>query len=105
VILTNAALIQKSSQKDATPSDYKSRGLHTRGTAKGSNETILYISRKTGSLVRSTQEAQQQMDVSIVLTDNSGQLHYTVTAKSHSTVERVSGRPRNSEVGTDNSPQ
>ena len=95
VILTTATLVQKSSPKDATPPDYKVRGLHTRGTAKGSNETILYISRKTGMLVRSTQDAQQEMDVFIVLADGSNQVHYSVSAKGSSTVELVSDTPLN----------
>ena len=93
VILTHATLQQKSSPQDATPQDYKLRGLRTRGTAKGSNETILYISRKTGMLVRATQEAKQQMDVLIVATSGGSQVHYAVIASANNTVELVSGLP------------
>jgi hypothetical protein len=92
VIVTTATLVQKSSTKDATPPDYKTRGLHTRGTAKGTNDTTLYISKKTGMLIRSRQEANQEMDVYIALAIGSNQVHYSVTAKGNSTVELFTGR-------------
>jgi hypothetical protein len=95
VILTTASLVQKSSQQDATPQDYKLRGLHTRGTAKGENETILYISRRSGQLIRATQDAKQQMNVQISLADGSSQVHYAVTASANSTVELVTELPFN----------
>ena len=95
VILTTASLVQKSSQQDATPQDYKLRGLRTRGAAKGTNETILYISRKTGQLIRATQDAKQQMDVQIGLADGTSQVHYEVTASANSAVELVTELPFN----------
>src|SRR5205807_2620275 len=82
-----STLLQKSSAQDSTPADYKQRGLRTRGTAKGANEIILYISRKTGQLIRSTQKAAQQMDVLIAVTDGSAQIHYDINAKADSSVE------------------
>jgi hypothetical protein len=93
VILTTSVLVQKSSVQDATPPDYKVKGLRTRGTAKGNNETILYISRKTGRLIRATQEAKQQMDVLIVLTNGSSQVHYGVNANENGTVELITELP------------
>ena len=95
VILTTASLAQKSSQQDATPPDYKLRGLRTRGSAKGTNETILYISRKTGQLIRATQEAKQQMDVQIALADGTSHVHYAVAASANSAVELVTELPFN----------
>lgn len=95
VILTTASLAQKSSQQDATPQDYKLRGLRTRGSAKGTNETILYISRKTGQLIRATQDAKQQMDVQIALANGTSQVHYAVTASANSAVELVTELPFN----------
>lgn len=82
VILTTSVLTQKSSRKDATPEDYKLNHLRTKGTAAGTNETILYISRLTGLLMRSTETAAQSMDVTISLADGSNQVHYTVNATS-----------------------
>jgi len=93
VILTTSSLLQKSSAQDSTPADYKQRGLRTSGTAKGGNEIILYISRKTGQLIRSTQRASQQMDVLIALADGTTRVHYDINAKADSTVELISDLP------------
>lgn len=86
VILTTAALKQKSSTKDATPEDYKLHELRTLGTASGTNETIAYISLKTGLVVRATQEAAQSLDVTIVKTDGSNRVHYNIDAKGRTEV-------------------
>jgi hypothetical protein len=83
VFLTQAILKQKSSSKDATPDDYKVRELKTMGSVKGKNETITYISRKTGLLVRATEEAEQEMDVVIMKADGSNGVHYKLGATSH----------------------
>ena len=93
VILTTSSLLQKSSAQDSTPADYKQRGLRTRGTAKGGNEIILYISRRTGQLIRSTQKASQQMDVLIALADGTTRVHYDINAKADSCVELISDLP------------
>ncbi|PYT77024.1 MAG: hypothetical protein DMG40_24795 [Acidobacteria bacterium] len=82
VVLTNAKLVQKSSPKDATPEDFKLHQLKTMGTAKGSNELITYISLTTGLVVRATEEADQQMDVTVAKADGSNGVHYNVDAKS-----------------------
>jgi len=82
VILTTALLKQKSSTKDATPEDFRVRQLRTSGAAHANNKTILYISLKTGLVVRSSDEANQSMTVTIAKTDNSNQVHYEIQAKS-----------------------
>lgn len=82
VVLTTATLKQRSSPKDATPSDYKSRELKTMGTAKGRNEMFTYISLATGLVMRSSEAATQSMDVLIAKSDGSNQVHYYVEAKS-----------------------
>jgi hypothetical protein len=86
VIFVRSMLRQKSSVKNSTPGDYKLRNLITRGSAAGQNETILYFSRATGLLVRSTEDAQQSMDVLVALADGSNAVHYTIDAKSHSDI-------------------
>jgi hypothetical protein len=93
VILSTAALLQESSAQDSTPPDYKRKSLKTRGTAKGNNDTILYISRKTGKLIRATQSAKQQMDVIIALADGSRSVRYAIKADASSTVELVTDLP------------
>jgi hypothetical protein len=95
VLLTTATLKQNSSPKDATPEDFKLHELKTRGTAKGANEIITYISLKTGLVVRATEEAHQSMDVTVAKTDESNRVHYNVDAKSHSEVLLVTETPLN----------
>jgi hypothetical protein len=94
VVLTTATLKQQSKPKDATPDDYGVRQLHTSGSARGHNKTILYISLATGLLVRSSDEADQSMSVTIAKADGSNQLHYDIDAKSAAEVLLVTSAPR-----------
>jgi hypothetical protein len=94
VILVRAELHQKSPPDNATPEDFKRRNMVTRGAAAGSNETILYISRVTGLLIRSTEEAQQSMDATIALADGSNQVRYLTNARSRSEVRLVPDSPQ-----------
>ena len=95
VLLTTAALKQRSSPKDATPEDFKLHELKTMGTARGTNEIITYISLKTGLVVRATEEANQHMDVVVAKADGSNRVHYNVDAKSHSEVLLITDTPLN----------
>jgi len=94
VVLIRATLRQKSSPKNSTPEDYKARNLKTRGTASGQNDSILYISRVSGLLVRSAEDAQQSMDVFVELADGSNQVHDSLDAKSHSEILLLSDSPQ-----------
>ena len=94
VIFVHAGLRQKSSPKNSTPNDYKLRGLTTQGTAAGTNETVLYVSTTTGILVRSTEEAQQSMDVIVALADGTNRVRYVITAKSSSRIELLPDLPQ-----------
>lgn len=93
VILTTAILKQKSSQKDATPEDYKLHDLRTMGSAKGKNQIISYFSLKTGLLVRATEDANQSMSVIVAKTDGSNRVHYTIDAESHAQVLLLADAP------------
>ena len=93
VILTTAILKQKSSQKDATPEDYRLHDLRTMGIAKGKNETITYISLKTGLVVRATEDANQSMNVIVAKTDGSNRVHYMIDAESHAQVTLLAETP------------
>ena len=95
VILTTAILKQKSSQKDATPEDYKLHDLRTMGSAKGKNQIISYFSLKTGLLVRATEDANQSMSVIVAKTDGSNRVHYTIDAESHAQVLLLADAPAN----------
>jgi hypothetical protein len=89
VILTTATLNQGSKEKNATPEEFKLHELRTAGTARGANRIITYISLKTGLLMRATEEASQQMNVTVAKADGSNRVHYDVNAKSHSEVVLV----------------
>ncbi len=96
IVLVRATLHQKSSPKNATPEDYKLRDLKTQGIATGQNGTILYISRSSGLLIRSSEDAQQFMDAIVALTDGTNQVHYSLNAKSHSQIFLVPDSPQES---------
>jgi hypothetical protein len=83
VFLVSSTLKQKSSPKDSTPEDYQLHQLKTFGTAKGTNETVAYISLQTGLLVRATEDLQQFMNVTIAKSDDSNQIHYDIQVTSH----------------------
>jgi hypothetical protein len=83
VFLTQSTLKQKSSSKDSTPESYRLHELKTFGTAKGTNQVITYISRKTGLVLRANEDVQQSMNVTVMKSDGSNGVHYTVEATSH----------------------
>jgi hypothetical protein len=93
ILFTTSILKQRSSSKDATPDDFKLRQLKTMGTAKGRNEMFTYISRVTGLVVRSSEEASQFMDVVIAKSDGSNRVHFNVDAKSSSEMRLVQPSP------------
>jgi hypothetical protein len=83
VFLTQSTLKQKSSTKDSTPDSYRLHELKTFGTAKGTNQAITYISQKTGLVLRANEDVQQSMDVTVMKSDGTNGVHYTVEATSH----------------------
>jgi len=94
VILTTAVLKQDS-DKNGTPEDFKLHELRTVGTAHGTNHIITYISLKTGIPIRATEEATQQMNVTVAKADGSNRVRYDVNAKSRAEVLLVFESPLN----------
>lgn len=95
VILTTAIIKQKSPQKDSTPEDYKLHDLRTMGIASGKNETVAYISLKTGFVIRATEDANQSMNVIVAKSDGSNRVHYIIDAESHAQVLLLAETPPN----------
>lgn len=93
LIFVTSSLRQKSSPKDATPGDYRQRGLATRGAVRGENETVLHISLRTGFLTRSTEDAKQSLNAVVALADGSNQVRYLMNATSHSRIELLPDVP------------
>jgi hypothetical protein len=83
VFLTQSTLKQKSSTKDSTPEGYRLHELKTSGTARGNNQVITYISRTTGLVLRANEDVQQSMDVTVMKSDGTNGVHYTIEATSH----------------------
>jgi hypothetical protein len=83
VFLTQSTLKQKSSTKDSTPEAYRLHELKTLGTAKGTNQAITYISKKSGLVLRANEDVQQSMNVTVMKSDGTNGVHYTVEATSH----------------------
>jgi hypothetical protein len=83
VFLTQSTLKQKSSPKDSTPESYRLHELKTLGTAKGTNQAITYISRKTGLVLRANEDLQQSMDVTVLKSNGTNGVHYNIEATSH----------------------
>ena len=83
VFLTQSTLKQKSSTKDSTPEDFRLHELKTFGTAHGQNQVITYVSLKTGLVLRANEDVLQSMDVTVMKTDGTNGVHYTVDASSH----------------------
>jgi hypothetical protein len=89
VILTTATLNQGSDRTNATPEDFKLHELRTTGTARGANRIITDISLKTGLVIRATEAASQQMNVTVAKADGSNRVRYDVNASSRSEVVLV----------------
>lgn len=83
VFLTSSTLKQRSNPKDTTPEEYQIRELKTSGTARGTNETVTYISLESGLLMRATEDLQQSMQVTVEKADGSNGVHYQMTVTSH----------------------
>ena len=94
VVVIQSTLRQRSSSKNSTPDDYKVRNLKTSGSASGKNDTILYFALSSGLMVRSTEDAQQSMDVLVALADGSNAVRYTLDAKSHSDILLLPDSPQ-----------
>ena len=94
VILTTAALKQQSPPKDTTPEDFRLNQLRTSGTARGANKTITYISLRTGLVVRSSDEADQSMAVTIAKADGTNRVHYDIRAHSNAEVALLTAAPQ-----------
>jgi hypothetical protein len=95
VVQTTAVLKQKSSSKNATPEDFKLHQLRTSGTASGNNQTLLFLSLQTGLLIRSSDRADQTMDVTIAKADDSNRVRYNIHAKSDAEIFRIANSPDN----------
>src|ERR1700683_3007436 len=73
VVVTEFKIVRNG---DATPDDYSRKGLDTSGTWTGSGGSLEYISLADGTLMRSTQNSTQNMDVQILRVKTGSKIHY-----------------------------
>ena len=83
LILSRLALVSGRSAHDATPEEYRHKGLHTKGAWTGEGESLSYISLKSGWVVSVTQTGTEKMDVSISNTAGFS-VRYAGTVRTHS---------------------
>jgi len=69
--------------------------LRTSGAAGGTNKTLLYISLTTGLVIRSSDQADQGMDVIITKTDGSNHVRYAIHAKSNIEIFQIANSALN----------
>jgi hypothetical protein len=83
VVVTEFKIIRNG---DATPDDYARKGLDTSGTWTGSGGSLEYISLADGTLIRSTQNSRQNMDVEILSIKTGSKIHYVSRVDSKSEI-------------------
>jgi len=62
--------------------------------ASGTNETAQYISTASGLMMRSVEDIQQSMDVTVALADGSNQVRYVINAKSRLQIQLLPDVPQ-----------
>jgi len=90
VIVTEFKIIRNG---DATPDDYARKGLDTSGTWTGTGGSLEYISVADGTLVRSTQNSTQNMDVEILKIKTGSKIHYVSRVESKSEISLLPEAP------------
>jgi len=96
VILTRGLLTRKGGTKDATPLEYRQKGLHTSGSVEGTNETLTYVSLTTGLVVSVTQTGTQKLVLTVGLADGSNAVSYDAEVKTESQLSLISQSEGNS---------
>jgi hypothetical protein len=84
VILAKLVLSGSRPGHDATPEDYRKRGLRTEGTWTGSGDSLSYVSVATGRLVSVTQTSSEQMDFTVTNTEGENRMVYQGAVQSRS---------------------
>jgi hypothetical protein len=82
---------------DATPDDYARQNLDTSGTWTGTGGSLEFISLSTGTLIHSTQDSTQNMDVEILSTRSGSKMRYTGHLESHSEISLLPAAPPSAE--------
>lgn len=94
VILTHLEIArQGSTHTDATPDDFRRKGLRTSGTWTGTGESLDSYSLATGLLVSSTQSNTQNMDYQVTSASTGSSIRYTGKVQTQSQITQVITQP------------
>lgn len=77
VILVRFEITQREVGSDATPEEYRLRGLRTAGKLGGSGESLAYISLASGWVISVTQQATEETDLTVTGADDNSRVRYT----------------------------
>jgi hypothetical protein len=93
VIRTRLSVTQRP-LRNATPDEYRRRNMRTSGKLSSSGESLSYISRKTGWLVRVAQTSSEETDIVLMATDGGSQLRINASVQSTTNISLMAkGKP------------
>jgi hypothetical protein len=94
VILTHFEITrQGSTHTDATPDDFRRKGLRTSGTWTGTGESLDSYSLATGLLVSSTQSNTQNMDYQVTSASTGSSIRYIGKVQTQAQITQVTTQP------------
>jgi len=76
VILSRFEISRRETGGDATPEEYRLRGLRTAGRLVGSGESLAYISLTSGWVMSVTQQGDEETDLTVTSVDDNSQVRY-----------------------------
>jgi hypothetical protein len=93
VIRTRSETVRHSVPRDATPPEFRERGLRTSGRWNGAGESLSYVSLETGWVVSVTATGLETMDLVIATADGSSRVEYAGELETQSQITLVSEKP------------
>ena len=92
VILMNLSLVPARVKHDATPDEFRRKGLATTGHWTGSGDSLSYVSLQNGWVVSASQSGTQEMDVNIANSMGTS-VHYAGKVETHSLISLLPPSP------------
>ena len=92
VILMNLSLVPARVKHDATPDEFRRKGLQTTGHWTGSGDSLSYVSLQNGWVVSASQSGAQEMDVNIANSMGTS-MHYAGKVETHSLISLLPPGP------------
>lgn len=93
VILERFEISQREGVGDATPEEYRLRGLRTAGKFLGTGESLAYISLTSGWVMSVTQQGAEETDLTMTSVDDNSQVRYTGRIRRQSSMTLLPSAP------------